>query len=56
MSKQKVWTGNKATGYTTTNNGIVEQTNSEAVARRTGVIKDAVPTWALCCGWSKNKK
>lgn len=44
------YTGNNAIGYTTVNNGI-KQTVTEEVARRDGIITNAVPTWAACCGW-----
>ena len=52
-NETKVYTGNRAKGYTTVNNGIKETTYSETVARRDGVIKNDIPTWAKCCGWNK---
>ena len=45
----KIYTGNKAEGYTTTNNGITETTLSERNARRDGIIANDVPTSAKCC-------
>ena len=48
----KVYTGNKASGYTISRGGI-SHTTSEENARRNGTIKNDVPTWAKCCGWNK---
>ena len=53
MTNEKIYTGNKAIGYSNTNNGVKTTTYSEAVARRNGTIANAVPTWASCCGWGK---
>lgn len=53
MKNNKIYTGTQATGYATTNSGIKETTYNEAVARHNGTIKNAVPTWAKCCGWGK---
>ena len=52
MNEKKIYTGNTAAGYTTTNNGISEKVYTEQVARRDGVIYGAIPTWAKCCGWN----
>lgn len=48
-----IYTGNRATGYSTTNNGVTVKVNKEEAARRNGIIKNAVPTYAKCCGWQK---
>jgi hypothetical protein len=51
----KIYTGNQATGYTTASNGISQTTYNEQTARFNGTIKNDVPTWALCCGWTKTR-
>jgi hypothetical protein len=53
MTNEKIFIGNQATGFTTTQNGISFTTHSEEAARRQGTIANAVPTWAKCCGWGK---
>lgn len=54
-TETRIYEGNRAKGYTTINNGIRETTYSESVARRNGVIRNDVPTYAKCCGWSNQK-
>lgn len=54
-NETKIYTGNRATGYTTTQNGISRTTYNEQVARRDGIIKNSVPTYAKCCGWNNKK-
>ncbi len=55
MTNEKIYTGNQASGYTTINNGIKETTYNEHTARMNGTIKNDVPTWARCCGWTKTR-
>jgi hypothetical protein len=48
-----IYTGNRAIGYSTTNGGVTIKVNNEQAARRNGIIKGDVPTYAKCCGWQK---
>ena len=48
-----IYTGTRATGYTTVNNGISQTVRTAEAACRVGIIKNDVPTYAKCCGWQK---